>query len=335
MLPNTIKSSDKTKVARVIADMLGVENADKMQPEQAINTGLRVMKNKKMTPELMSVLKKMLGLATEVGVRVDHSLVKEAMDAYDGTVDVMQPAPIVDKKVKYKSLMKKAAHHMDNYDEDPHTETGNSLEDKKDPVDDDQLRRRKVDYKMSEERELKDEDGDGDDDTIEDIVDDELEDIDDKDLDKMADEVDDEDDVMDAYEDDEMSIVDSETGDVEKEEIDESMLMEVLSKTERMRARFRFMKSKSKRARKLQIALHKRSDAKTLAKRARKLAIKMLKERIMKKKISELSLSDKERVEAIVAKRQKAVNRLAMRLLPKIRKIENERLTHEKVTKNE
>jgi hypothetical protein len=48
----TIRSSDKIKVARVIADMLGVENAETMSPEQAISQGLRKIKNKRMTPEL-------------------------------------------------------------------------------------------------------------------------------------------------------------------------------------------------------------------------------------------------------------------------------------------
>lgn len=316
MLPNTIKSSDKTKVARVIADMLGVEKADNMSPEQAVNTGLRSIKNKRITPELTNVLQKMLGLANEVGIKVDKSLVKEA---FDGSVDVMQPI-IVDKKEKYKKLLKKTAPHMDHYDEDPHTEAGSSLEDKTD--EDDQLRRRKVDYKMSEEKE----------DSIEDEIEDAIEDIDDEELEDMADEVDDEEDILDAYDEDELKIVDSESGEEQKEEIDESMLNEVLSKAERIRAKFRFMKTKAKRTRRLQIALHKRSDTKTLAKRARKLAIKMLKERIMKKKLREMSLSDKERIEAIIAKKQKVVDRLAMRLLPRIRKIENERMTHEKAT---
>lgn len=390
MLPNTIKSTDKIKVARVIADMLGVEKADKMSPEQAINVALRNVKNKRMTPELASVLRKMLSLANEVGIKVDNSLlpntIKEgAIEAdtgsvLNGGVDITMPITSSGetKGMRFKQYMKKkTAPQMDNYDEDQHTETGSSLDD--DKKDDDQLRRRKADYitteetsieedlasadykvsksgrkyrahhitfknsksgaKLADDPDNEDEDNivireSSDEDEFDDRIEDDLEDIDDGDLDDMADEVDDEEDIIDVYDEDELSIVDAETGEIDdEEELDEQALCEVMSRVERMRAKFRMLKTKGKRMRKLQIALKKRSDTKTLVRRARKLAVQLLKKRILKKNPSNLTIAEKERVEKIIEKRKKFIDRLAMRLLPKVRKIENDRLTHQKVTK--
>jgi len=302
---------DKNKVVKVITDMLGV--SAKGTPEQSINDGLRSMKN--VPKELMSTLKKMLELASQVGIKYDKSLVKEGAIEVDsgasisGTVDVMQPAPVM----RYKEYVKKkTAPHMDNHEDDPHTEVGDSMRDKS-KADDDQLRRRKVDYKLQEES----------DEDVEELSDEELEDI--------VDEVDDEDDILDVYDDDELEIIDSETGEEveDEEELDESLLAEVLSKPERMRARIRFMKYKARRQRKLQIALKKRSDTKTLIRRARKLAVKLLKKRLLKKDPKDMTIAEKERAERLIQQRSKTIDRLAMRLLPRVRKIESERLSHQ------
>jgi len=314
---------DKNKVAKTIADMLGVDSSK--SPEQAINNGLKSMKDKPVPKELYATLKKMLALATEVGIHFDKSLaskaLKEGAIEVDGIAPLSTAEPATMPKVRFKEYMKKkSAHHMDNHEEDPHTTVGDSLEDKKIP-DDDQLRRRKVDYAMSEEVEIED--------NFE-LSDEELED--------MAADVDDEDDILDVYDDDELAIIDTETGEEEvaddsEDPIDESVLNEVLSKGERMRAKIRFLKFKSKRQRKLKLALKKRSDTKTLTKRARHLAIRLMKIRIMKKDPSLMSVSEKERVEQIITRRKKSVDRLAMKLLPRIRRIENERLTHKKAEK--
>lgn len=355
---------DKQKVAKVIADMLGVSSYK--TPEQAINSGLKDAKNK-LSKDLIPTLRKMLDLASEVGIAYDKNLVPKGLQegaievetgsVMSGHVDVMQPAPVM----RYKEYVKKkTAPHMDNHEEDPHIETGNSLE----RTEDDQLRRRKVDYKINEQSEDLEEDlasadykvsksghkyrahhitfknsrsggklaDDPDEEEDENIVikeEDEVDDISDSDLEDMVYELDDEEDILDAYDDDELTIIDSETGEEidDEEELDESVLNEVLSKAERMRARIRFMKYKSRRQRKLQIALKKRSDTKTLMRRARKLAIKLLKKRLMKKDAKDMTVAEKERAEGLIHQKKKAVDRLAMRLLPKIRKIESERLS--------
>jgi hypothetical protein len=159
------------------------------------------------------------------------------------------------------------------------------------------------------------------------------EDFSDKDIDDMVNTVDHEDDILDLYDDDEYILIDAETGEEIKEEVDESALNEVLSRAERMRAKMRFARTKSKRERRMMIALHSRSNTSRLNSRSRKMAIKLMKQRMAKKPLSQLSVGEKERIERTIQKRKAVIDRMAMKLAPKIRKIENDRLSHKKVTK--
>lgn len=164
---------------------------------------------------------------------------------------------------------------------------------------------------------------------------DEYDELTDNDLEKLANDLTD-DDYLDAYEDDELAIVDDETGEIIhdslKEEVEE--LNEVLSRAERIKAKIRFARTKAKRERKIRIALKRHSDSKTINNRARKLAIKTLKQRLAKKPVNKMSVGEKERIERLVAKRKKLIDRLAMKLVPKVRKVEQDRLAHSKVTKD-
>jgi len=159
-------------------------------------------------------------------------------------------------------------------------------------------------------------------------------DLSDDDLENMASSVDHEDDILDEYDEDELSIVDQDTGEEveDDEEVNEEALNEVLSRIERMKAKIRFMRTKAKRTRRLQIVLKRRSDMKTITKRARRLAIKMIKQRLTKKPLSQLTVAEKERVERMIETRKALIDRLAMRLVPRIRKIESDRLSHQKST---
>ena len=162
-----------------------------------------------------------------------------------------------------------------------------------------------------------------------------LDNIDDAELDKMAQEVNHEDDILDAYDDHELGIIDDETGEeIEKDVKEELEIMnEVLSRSERLKAKVRFARSASKRARKTKLALKSRSSAKTLNSRARKLAVNLLKKRIARKPLDKLTLGEKERIEKIISKKKVLVNRLAMRLVSRVKKIETDRLSHKKYTK--
>ena len=165
-----------------------------------------------------------------------------------------------------------------------------------------------------------------------------IEDMSDDELDKMAGEIEDEDDIMDEYEDDEFSIVDDETGeelpeDEDEKEIEEAALYEVLSRMERMRAKARMRRTKAKRERATKIALKRYSSNPTINKRSRRLAIKLMKKRLLRgRDPSKISVGEKERIERVIEKRKKIIGRLAMRLAPRVRKIEKARLSHTKFT---
>ena len=169
-----------------------------------------------------------------------------------------------------------------------------------------------------------------------------LDELSDEEIEKMVDKVS-EDDIIDEYDEDELEIVDAETGetveheegeskDTEKKEdkLKEDTLMEVLSRSERMRAKIRFMKSASKRKRSLKIALRSHSSTDKINSRARRLAIKLMKQRIAKRPLASLSVGEKERLERIVQRRKKVVNRIAMKLAARVRKVENDRLSRKK-----
>ena len=173
------------------------------------------------------------------------------------------------------------------------------------PADKDQLRKMKIKHHLGEEEES--------------------DDFTDLQIDEMIDAIT-EDDYLEVYEDHDFNIEDEDTGEI-LEEISEEAIMEVLSRAERMRAKTRFKRSEAKRERKTKIALKMRSSNKVINTRARRLAINLMKQRIAKKPVSQMSVAEKERVERIVAKRKVALNRIAMKLVPRIKKIESNRLS--------
>jgi hypothetical protein len=153
----------------------------------------------------------------------------------------------------------------------------------------------------------------------------ETEDLTDLQIDEIVDNIT-EDDYLEVYEDHEFNIEDEDTGEI-LEDIQEETIMEVLSRAERMRAKTRFKRTEAKRERKTKIALKMRSSNTVINNRARRLAINLMKQRIAKKPASQMSVAEKERVERIVAKRKTALNRIAMKLVPRIKKIETNRLS--------
>jgi len=155
-------------------------------------------------------------------------------------------------------------------------------------------------------------------------------------IDKMIDSLTD-DDFLEAYDDDELAVVDDETGEEmdETPEVTEQAILEVLSRIERMRARVRFAKSKSKRERSAKLALKRTSSTGTINKRARRLAIKLMKQRMMRgRPASSLSVGEKERIEKMIEKRRPILNRIAMKLTSRVRQVEKARLHHTKFTQS-
>lgn len=128
-------------------------------------------------------------------------------------------------------------------------------------------------------------------------------------------------DFLDAYDEDDFVTLDAD-GNI----CEDVALNEVLSKIERLRSRLRMKKTAAKRERAEKIALAKHSTGKVLARRARRMAEKALKLKLVKKPLNKLSVAEKERLEARIAKMRPLVTRLAMKMTNKVRKIENERL---------
>lgn len=168
-----------------------------------------------------------------------------------------------------------------------------------------QLRRLKIKYKEEPDDDKDDE-------------------ITDTDIDKMASSVDSLEDIVDAYDDDELHIVDHEGNHVS--DLKEELILEVLSRQERIRASIRFAQTAGKRERRMKIALHTRSSPKKINRRARVMAEKILKMRIIKKPLADLTLPEKERLEKILHTKKDIVRKLALKLAPKIKAIENKRL---------
>ena len=117
----------------------------------------------------------------------------------------------------------------------------------------------------------------------------------------------------------------------EEEKID---LMEVLSRQERIKGKIRLRRTQAKRNRTTKINVRRFAPPAVINKRARRLAIKLIKKRMLRgRDPSSLSTGEKERIERVIEKRKKVLGRLAMRLAPRVRQIEKARLSHKKFTK--
>jgi len=141
-------------------------------------------------------------------------------------------------------------------------------------------------------------------------------------------------DILEAYDDNELAIIDSETGEELDEEGFQEELTEAIGRTERMRRRQRWARSKSKREVKERIALKKSSSVPVLTKRAKRLATFMVKKRLLRKDPSTASVQEKERAEKFLHARPQLIQRLARRLVPRVRSVEKARLQHHKYTQS-
>lgn len=146
-------------------------------------------------------------------------------------------------------------------------------------------------------------------------------------------------DILEAYEDSELAIVDEETGEEleavsEEAEYDTPALMEVLSRMERVKAKARMRRTKSKRERAEKIALRHFSSTPVANRRARRLSVSLLKKRLMKGvNPAKASVGQKENMERYIAQHRKVVDRLSARMVTKVRQTEKKRLSHRKFTK--
>ena len=393
--------ADRIKVARIIAGSLGVGSPEKSSnPTQLVNMGLRKIRTKRMTPEFMGILDKMLGTATAAGIEYDDGLLPSVMKRNKAKVVEEKSAEEMAKerikkekemdKVKHdremdqarlkdarkKNAMTEATMHKVDTSSDFNMaksimsysdfkkmlgiqgglEKRNELGelDKEGADDPEVLKRRENKVKKIDEAEFEKHmmyGPNGDEKMVEtedehnklaakgwvedpeDLIADEDDDEVMKDFDPEKDPLDDED-VLDLYDDDELAIVDDEDEELEESVLfEEAELNEVLSRAERIKSRIRMKRTAAKRKRFLRIALKKHSSTKVVNRRSRRLAVKLLKKRLFKKPANKMSVGEKERAEARIRKMSKVVNRIAMKLAPKVRKMEKKRLTHARTKK--
>jgi hypothetical protein len=359
----TLKTNDKIKVARVIATMLGVDKAETTSnPELLVNTALRRIKSKTLNPEALNIVNKMLQLANQVGIQYDTNLIPQKLTKEESELEEGTFKYHMDKAVAahMKGDSKKALYHLDNaktaryamptadYSKNKdllnkYKQMTEEIIDENAPVD-----VSKVNHAGDEPHDEEWEDtgicpvhnvkhGEEGCEHTRDVLEKEL-DLTDEEIDHIINTTPD-DEFIDEYEDDEFGIIDPETGEEYDEEecactMEEQTILEVLSRTERMRARIRFAKSKAKRERKASIALKTRATSKTTNKRARRLAIKLMKKRLLRgRDANKISIGEKERIERVIQRRKQVIGRVAMKLVPRIRAVEKARLSHTKYTK--
>lgn len=134
-------------------------------------------------------------------------------------------------------------------------------------------------------------------------------------------------DILSAYEDSEFGCYDENGNLIDEDLSEQERLDEVLSRAERLKSRMRMARNKTKIQSKLKMALHKHSTGATLNHRARRLAVLAMEKKLTRNKPhNQLSTSEKERIERVIQRRKKAIDRMAMKLIPHVRQVEKERL---------
>lgn len=147
------------------------------------------------------------------------------------------------------------------------------------------------------------------------------------------------DDMLDLYEDDELVIVDEETGEeiepvAEEAELDTPVLMEILSRQERLKAKARMRRTKTKRVRAEKVALKRLSTPQVANNRAHRMAISAMKKRLLRgQNPQHVSIGQKERIERFVHQRRKIINRLAARMVSRVKQVEKARMSGKRFNK--
>lgn len=292
-----VKQQDKLKAARIIGMSLGYADAEtKNDPTMIVNMALRGIRNKALNPEAKSIITRMLDLARQMEITYDDKLLglKEEKEDESDEVEVV---------LDQDELM----HHVLMHGKGPMGPMGPRA------GENEYKRIRKIHLRAHE--------------SVDEEDDDEF------DEDEVANSLSDDDIIEHGYDDDELHVVDDETGEPIEENFNLDSLNEVLSRIERMRAKVRLAKTAAKRERAAAIALKRHSSSKVLAKRARRVAVKALEMKLARKPLSKLSIGEKERLEARIARLGPAITRIAVKMLPRVRKVEAERLAHKSTAK--
>jgi len=364
LIEMSANSSDKQKIAVIIANTFG-EAVRGMSPEELVNDALTRAKTIKLTSKSRKAFHNMLKIAKDAGINYDQSLVEEESEEHwsqhigHNEYRVMSNGKTV-KTFKGETAKEDADKHVSELknhkkineaEEHSHEHVMKKINDGHWEAKDDvkvgkhvqivDLTKKDKPTKhvyIKEADSLNDFTIDDGEQSLEDTLSDE-------DLESIINtHLDFEEDYLDAYDDEELSIIDADTGEEvaccsqEDEELSEEAvqkLNEVLTRPERIRAKIRFARTKAKRERRLELALKRKGDNKTINKRARRLAVKALKRRLAKKPLDKLSVAEKERLEQRLSKSKAILNRLSVKLIPRVKQLEKDRLNHKSFTKEQ
>ena len=95
----SVKPTDKLRVAKIIADALGVDSSSS-NAEQMVNSALRSIKNKPIGRSMMPIVQNMISLAREVGIKIDKAVLPSGISESEEIEEV--------SKETLKSYTKKA-----------------------------------------------------------------------------------------------------------------------------------------------------------------------------------------------------------------------------------
>ena len=319
--------SDKLKVARIVATALGVQNVDATSnPESLLNNALRFVRNKPMRPEYALILKNMLKTAREAGINYDERLVPRKVNEEVHVDEIPSSDVRTDKNGRVIHARRIRFPAGERYS--PQVDANDDEKDTKIKELKAKLKRRKLGEEVIAEEE---------DALVRTLADLAANpgafDTDVKSISTL-------DHIVHTYHDHELVFhadTDKHKGKKPEKskatppaasanELGTTMVKEGISRLERMKRKQRWTRTKTKREQRKAIAIKKASSLPVLTKRAHRLALSIIKSKILKKDVSSASVQEKERVERIVKKAGPLIKRLQSRLLPKIREIEKSRL---------
>lgn len=346
-------NKDKLKVAKVISSVLGGEDDKSSNPETLVNNALRKAKN--LPKDSLKIVIKMLKLADEVGINYDHKIIKTPevrAESYGRTTPNIVDKILSEKKAESivasktkpnlsslrpddekkliqmnnlgkgaandpKDLDAKTKSDIENYANTGHTSGEESAHGKNQPEfthvgasltknGDDTLARMKAKKIMN---------------TNEDFTEEEIDEL----VSLVTEE-----DILETYEYEDFCIIDEDGNEVViEEDVNDEALNEVLSKMERIKAKLRMAKYEPKLTAKREIAMKKHSDSHTINKRSRHLAVNLIKKKLLKgRDPSSLSSAEHERIDRVIEKKKKLIDRLALKLTSRVRQTEKQRLSH-------
>jgi len=119
-----------------------------------------------------------------------------------------------------------------------------------------------------------------------------------------------------------------------KEYVSDRETIDEATNSSRQHAKFRLRTSKTKRKQRSKIATHTTANSKKALGRARRMAIRMMKKRMLRgRKLRNLAPDEKASIEKRMKTKMGQIKQMTRSLIPTVRRIEKSRLTHGAVSR--